>query len=148
MSAQDTAALGRRFVELWNSRAFDEFVAQSTSDAEVVNMASGQTYHGPEGVRRYCEEWATAFPDARCDITGVVASESGVVVEFVGRGTHSGPLATPMGDIPATNRYAELPCCEVYDLRDGKLARLRLYFDTGTLLRQLGLVPESAAAPA
>jgi hypothetical protein len=54
-------------------------------------------------------------------------------------GKHAGVLKTPSGDIPPTGRAIELPFCEVYRFQGGKISACNLYFDTGTLLRQLGL---------
>ncbi len=69
------------------------------------------------------------------------ASEDQVVVEFIGRGTNTGPLHMPTGDIPATGRHLELSFCEVIQCRNGKIVNFHIYFDNMTLLQQLGLVP-------
>jgi ketosteroid isomerase-like protein len=70
----------------------------------------------------------------------MVADEEGVVVEFRGRGTHTGPLANPAGDIRATGRKVDIPFCQVYRLKGGKIVSSRLYFDTATMMGQLGLL--------
>ena len=41
--------------------------------------------------------WATGFPDGRVEIENVIEDGDKVVLEFTGRGTHTGPLRTPMG---------------------------------------------------
>ena len=65
-----------------------------------------------------------------------------VFTEFVGRGTHSGTFASPGGpSIPATGKKGELPCCEAFRLRDGKVVSGRIYYDMLTLLGQLGVAP-------
>ena len=140
VSAADNAALARKAYDLWNRRDFDGGAALCAPDVEVVNIATGQTFPGPEGVRRYQQSWATAFPDARVEVTHVIAAEDGAVVEFTGRGTHTGPLAGPQGEIPATGRPVEIRFCDVYEIRGGKIARQRTYFDLATLMRQLGLM--------
>lgn len=143
MSAQDNLHVARKIYEAFNSRDVDQAMAQVTDDLEVVNVAFGQTFRGREGLRTFMEGWTTSFPDARVEVTSMIASEEGAVVtEFTGRGTHTGTLKTPTGDITPTHRKAEGRYCEVMEFRDGKVARLRSYFDAATMMRQLGLMPE------
>jgi predicted ester cyclase len=111
-------------------------------------MSTGQKFHGKEGVRQYSRGWADAFPDAKVEDTNVIAGDTGAVIEFVGRGAHKGTLSGPQGDIPPTGRWVELPCCEVYRIRDGKIVGGGIYFDLVTLLGQLGLMPQPARASA
>jgi predicted ester cyclase len=72
-------------------------------------------------------------------IDNLIASGDVVVVEFTGRGTHTGPLVTSMGEIPATGRSLTLKLCDVVEFKDGKVASQRTYFDTGSMMAQLGL---------
>ena len=43
--------------------------------------------------------------------------------------------------IPPTGRTIELHIAEIYQIRDGKIALLRAYYDGATLMRQLGVMP-------
>jgi ketosteroid isomerase-like protein len=106
------------------------------------NMATGETFNGPEGVKQYLLVWATAFPDSQVETTEIIAGDRGAVVEFTGRGTQSGPLQTPTGDIPPTGRAAEQRFCTVNRIENGKITEARQYFDLLGLMQQLGLVPE------
>lgn len=63
-----------------------------------------------------------------------------VVVELTGRGTQTGTLVTPMGDIPPTERPVELSLCDVYEIRNGKVRSSRSYFDSASLLGRLGVM--------
>ncbi len=83
----------------------------------------------------------SAFPDLTLTVTNQVASESSVVNEFVVRGTHKGALVGPAGAIPATGKKIDYPVIEVWDIKNGKLAGIRNYFDTGTMMRQLSVAP-------
>ena len=69
-----------------------------------------------------------------------------MVVEYTGRGTHTGTLSTSMGDIPATGRSVTLQLCDVIEFKDGKVHRQRTYFDTGSMMAQLGLLAEQTAS--
>ena len=67
------------------------------------------------------------------------------MVEFTGHGTHTGTLATSMGQIPATGRSLTLKLCDVIEFKDGKVATQRTYFDTGSMMAQLGITAEQVA---
>ena len=141
MSAQENAALMRRLYDAWNKRDWDAFLAVVDQDSEVLAVPTGQTFRGPQGFLQYAQSWAAAFPDSRVEVSNVIASEEGAVVEFRGRGTHTAPLATPMGEIPATNRRVEHAFCDVYSLPGGRIRTQHQYFDLAGLMRQLGVAP-------
>ena len=88
--------------------------------------------------------WATAFPDGMAVVDRVIASGAHVVVEYTGRGTHTGTLSTSMGDIPATGRSVTLQMCDVLEFENGKVRSQRSYFDTGSMMAQLGIGAEQA----
>lgn len=146
MSVQDNEALARAAHEAYNARDYDGAGELAAEDLEWVNVATGQTFRGPEGLKQYQQSWAGAFPDSTTEITNVFAGADFAVVEFVGQGTHTGPLNGPAGEIPATNRSVEVSFCEVHAIRDGKIARSHTYFDLATMMAQLGLMPDHAGA--
>jgi steroid delta-isomerase-like uncharacterized protein len=139
-ASADNARLGRRiYEEMWNERDFDALMRTATEDCEVTAIPFNQTLRGQSGYRQWGESWATAFPDARVEIKRVMATDDAVVLEFIGRGTHTGPLSTPLGTIPPTGKKVELPFCDILEIRDGSVRRARSYFDAATLMRQLGI---------
>ena len=140
MSAQDNVKIARKNYETFNNRDFDGAVAQAAENIELLNVPLGVTLHGPEGFRQYVQGWATAFPDSRVEVTNIVASEEGVVTEFRGRGTHTGPLSGPTGEIPATGRSVDVPFCDVIQIKNGKISSIHTYYDVATMMGQLGLM--------
>lgn len=146
MLAQDIAKLARMQYEAYNDRDFDRAGSMVAPNAELRNVATGETFRGPAGTRQFQQGWATAFPDSRVDVRGVVVGEDGYVVEYVGHGTQTGPLSTPAGPIPATNRTVTVEFCDVARLKDGMIASVHTYFDLMTMLRQLGVATEQAGA--
>jgi steroid delta-isomerase-like uncharacterized protein len=142
----DNADLARRVHEAWNERNFDEIAAMTTSDATITIVGSGDTFEGPDGTRAYNQMWADGFPDGMVTVDRMIASGDYVVVEFTGRGTHTGTLSTSMGDIPATGRSLTLQLCDVMEFKDGKVQSQKTYFDTGSMMAQLGLGSEQTAS--
>ena len=114
-------------------------------DPNVENVDPSGTLIGADAYKAYGAAFKRAFPDSR--MTVLAAAESGdvVAVEGVYSGTHTGPLATPMGEIPATGRSLALPYADIFRFEDGSVVAHHVYYDQATFMQQLGLAPEPAA---
>ncbi len=146
MTTQENVGLARSLLELYNSHQsdpawLDKSVAAFAADSTLTNIPLGTTLAGSEGFKQLALFFAEAFPGSRVELTNAFATEDQVVIEFTGRGTNTGPLHLPTGDIPATGRSAELRFCDVIQIRNGKIVSLHVYYDTMTMLQQLGLAP-------
>jgi steroid delta-isomerase-like uncharacterized protein len=139
MAIRETTYIAQNIHPLWTNREFDRILSEMIAeDVEWTTVPTGETFRGHEGFRQFMEGWSDAFPDGRAEDTNVYVGEDFAVTEFVGRGTHTGTLRTPSGEIPPTERAVEWPLCEVYQIRDGKIVRGRTYFDAATLMDELG----------
>ena len=139
MSVHANETLVRQFYAAFNNRKFDEATRLASDKFEWRDVATGETYRGPAGMRQFIERWVNAFGDAKLDITRVVVSDQFFAAELLGRGTHSGALETPGGSIAPTNRKIELPCCEVGMIENGKIRSGSTYYDAATIMQQLGV---------
>ena len=145
MSAQTNERLVRSTFDAFNAHNFDEAARHVADKCEWRSIPTGELFRGPDGMRQFMQFWVSAFKDARVDVKRVIATDTHVVTEFIGRGTHTGTLETPAGSIPATNRRVEVPYCEVATIENGKFVSGATYFDTTTIMQQLG-VTELAGA--
>jgi ketosteroid isomerase-like protein len=140
------ASIARSTYDAWNDRDFDRF-SEILKDGEILIVGTGDRLKGSAGARQFAEMWGTAFPDGRVQIDNVVESGSNVVLEFTGTGTHTGPLRTPMGEFDPTDKPLVLKLCDVWTFAsDGTPTELRTYFDSGSMMAQLGLTPQMAGA--
>ena len=65
-----------------------------------------------------------------------------VVTEWVATCTHTGPLVSPSGQsIPPTGKHAATHGSNTFEVKNGKVASTRVYWDMVELLGQLGLMP-------
>jgi steroid delta-isomerase-like uncharacterized protein len=144
----DNVSLARSLYEAFNDRDLDLIAQSMAPDGQILIVGSGDTFDGPDGARKYNQMWATAFLDAVIEIDRIVATDEYAVVEFTGRGTHTGTLTTPAGSFPATGRSVTLQLCDVLQITDGKVTSQRTYFDSGSLMTQLGVtVGQTATTP-
>jgi predicted ester cyclase len=70
-----------------------------------------------------------------------VISGDTAVTESTYRGTHTGTLRTPNGDIPATGKRVQGRQVTVQRVKDGQVWSEHLYFDQMEFLGALGLIP-------
>ena len=143
MTPKENLALVKNMYALFNQRKLDEAAKTVANDCTWTNVPTGETFKGPSGLKEFAQGWVTAFSDARVEIQNQIASENAVVTEFFGRGTNDGPFKTPAGTIAPTRKKLDMRFIEVLTIKNGKVSEARAYFDTGTLMRQLGILPES-----
>jgi ketosteroid isomerase-like protein len=121
------------------------FVALFTDDGYFYDVSAGHKYYGAD-IGKTVDVYATAFPDMHRALGKLVVSGDTVLVELSLNGTHKGPLVLPMGTLPPTNQEIHAPCCDVFVIRDGKVASFHCYTAATILFGQLGVLGNFAAA--
>ncbi len=133
-----------RHTDLINAHDADSMGALYAEDA-VFSDPSGE-YRGREAIVQYWQGFFAAFPDMKGRDEFKAESGDTAINEWSAAGTHTGPLETPEGTIPATGMRVTLRGCDVATVRGGLIQSHRAYYDQLGFLAQLGLVPEGAAA--
>lgn len=98
-------------------------------------IGTGEVFDGEEEVWGYYRQSRTAFPDQRNEIHAIHHAEEAIIVEFDLLGTHLGPLR----GMPPTGRAFRTRMTAFFLFEGDKIVIERIYFDSATLLRQLGL---------
>jgi steroid delta-isomerase-like uncharacterized protein len=98
-------------------------------------IGTGDVYDGPEEVAAYFEETRSAFPDQRNELIAMHHSDDAVIVEAMLYGTHDGSFR----GLPPTGRRFEMRFCALFLFDEERLICERVYFEPGTILRQLGI---------
>lgn len=98
-------------------------------------IATGEVFDGEEAVRGYYSRSRTTFPDQRNEVLALHHADDGVLVEFDLLGTQTGALA---GFAP-TGREFRCRMAALFLFDGDRINCERVYFDSGTILRQLGL---------
>jgi steroid delta-isomerase-like uncharacterized protein len=104
-------------------------------------IGSGDVYDGEAEVRAYFEESRTAFPDQRNELIALHHADDAVIAEFWLRGTHLGSFR----GLPGTGRSFECRMTAFFLFEEDRLVCERVYFDVGTILRQLGIAHDPAS---
>ncbi|EHN09319.1 hypothetical protein PAI11_38660 [Patulibacter medicamentivorans] len=129
-------ALVREHMESENEHAYDVTIG-TFHHPRYELIATGDVFDGEQAVRRYFRETRTAFPDQRNELIALHHAADAVIVEFWLRGTHLGPFR----GLPATGRdfTARMAAFFVFEGESDRLVTERVYFDSATILRQLGV---------
>jgi steroid delta-isomerase-like uncharacterized protein len=138
MAAQSNADRSHELHNAFSEDRYDDVLALAADDIEVVAHSIGQTFRGTQQFRDFFMSFKTAIPNLTIRAINTIAEGDYVAVQFVASGTHTGPLMTPGGAIPASNNQVTLNVCEVHQWKDGKLTRLVNYQDAMSLMMQIG----------
>lgn len=136
----DPASVAREYLESFNTRDWARMRALLAPGSTYMG-ADGKVMTGDQGVA-VGEMFAAAMSDGKITIKNIMTSGNTAITEFVASGTHDGEL---MG-VPATGRRLTVPVCNLIDVKDGKIVSEREYMDSGHLMQQLGVIPETANA--
>lgn len=138
---------------LWETHVVSEFSHKSTEEALatmsdnprvtiVPTMIGG---HGREEMHTfYSKHFLNQLPpDMEVIPVSRTIGEARVVDELVLRFTHSMEMDWVLPGIPATGKRVELAMVVVVQVEGGKIVSENIYWDTATILRQVGLLPDA-----
>jgi steroid delta-isomerase-like uncharacterized protein len=131
-----------RWQDAWNSHDPERVAALCTEDIVLTDPALPEPARGHDAVKRYLEDVWRAFPDltiATPDPPFVDVDRRRAALPWRIGGTMLG-RAEPSGFAP-TGAHVEVQGVDLYEFRDGLLARIHTHYDLMDWGRQLGLVP-------
>jgi steroid delta-isomerase-like uncharacterized protein len=132
-------ALVEQHVRLENEHDLEGVLGTFGDTARYDDEPWDEHYDGPSGVRLFYEQLMKALPDLEIDIQRRHITDDAILLEVMIRGTHLGGWR----GLPATGSRVEFPLCGVYTFDSAnRLAGEKIYYDRGTVLRQLGVFHE------
>jgi ketosteroid isomerase-like protein len=143
MTANESAV--RKTYQMAENKDIIGFVNCFTGDGTFTDESIGVTYRGPKELGRTVEIYAAAFPDMHRQLYAFYVVGDTVVVELALQGTHKGALELPMGIIPPTGKKMDAPCCDVFQLINGKIKSFNCYPSGTVVLTQLGVLQKLEA---
>jgi predicted ester cyclase len=120
-------------------RDFVKALSVFTDDVERTMSGAG-TLRGLEAFKAVIQVFPDAFPDIAFAVDTWIETNDTLVAEGRVQGTHTGPLTTPEGEIPATGRRLDLPFADILQVRADKFSLLHVYFDRLEMMNQLRLI--------
>jgi uncharacterized protein (TIGR02246 family) len=121
-----------------NARDIEGYLANQQPDVEFV-LPGGITLRGRDQVKQYTEALLEAFGDGTLAFGAQVFGEDMAATEVIFTGTHTGPLVTPNGSVPATGKTVVVHSASILRIKDGLIASEHVYMDQLEMMTQIGL---------
>jgi hypothetical protein len=106
------------------------------------DLSEGKSAGGLYDAGRMIDYILTAFPDMRMDLLEFGSDGGNVFFFWKVTAHHGGRLM----NIPPTGKPISFMGSTLFTLQDGKIIRSRRIWDVATVLRQIGLLPETTSA--
>jgi steroid delta-isomerase-like uncharacterized protein len=135
----DLDAFVREHFALVDAHDVDAIAGRLAADCQF--SAPGFSGTGAETVIGFMAPFLSAFPDIHHEVLGTVESGDTVAIELEISGTHTAPLPGPGGELPPTGRGIDLAAANVWRVADGQIRSYHVYFDSATMMAQLGVAP-------
>jgi steroid delta-isomerase-like uncharacterized protein len=148
MSHQSQIKAAKAPIVAYGKKNWDAVRSAITPACTYDEVATHRKIKGADEVIACWKGWAAALPDSKATFHKAEVSGDTVILELTWRGTQTGPLETPAGQIAATGKTIELRACQVTEIAHGKVKTMRQYFDMATILQQLGVGAPAARASA
>lgn len=140
MPQQSLVDIAKAPIIAYNDKNWDAVRAAVTPSFVYDEVATQRKVQGINDALGVWREWAAAFPDSKATFNTVATSGKTVIMEVTWRGTHTGSLRAPTGEVAATGKKIEIRACQVIEVANDKVQVVRQYFDLMTMLQQLGVV--------
>ena len=128
-------------MEAFNNHDAEKVVVFYAPDAILIDPSYNEPQIGRDAIRKDYEKLFRSFPDILVSRQKFLVNDSTASWEIKLTGTNTGPIETPDGTIPPTDRPFELLASIFAEIdSEGRFHRVRRYYDNFTLMKQLGLI--------
>src|SRR4051812_22856981 len=143
LPGMDVAALFDRGERAWSGRDPAAFEAVCSPEVHYEDPLTPEPLVGTRSLGRHAERLWLAAPDARGNSTGARLTSGGVAC--APRGV-LGPHPGPAGRLSPTGRPLDFHAVVYAELSEGRLLRVRAFFDVYRTAMALGVLPKHGTA--
>jgi steroid delta-isomerase-like uncharacterized protein len=139
MAEQSLIDIAKAPIIAYNAKDWEAVKAAVAPGFIYDEVGTQRKIKGIDDVLAAWRGWATAIPDSKATFDNASTSGNTVTLEVTWRGTQTGPLQAPTGQIlQPSGRKIEMRACQVIEVANGKVQVMRHYYDMVTMLQQLG----------
>ena len=138
MNPEETA---KKWMNAMNKHDASGLASVYASDTVAHDPLYPAPLKGVDAIRKDAEIFFKAFPDLKVKLKTVAAKGNIVIGEVSMAGTNSGPLESPNGTIPATNKRIDMQGAFTARVNSkGLIVEEHRYYDTASMMRSLGIM--------
>jgi len=132
-SAKSQSTIAQQWIAAWNSHNPDKMLSLFTEDIFYEDVAFGSANHGKTEVRKFAADEFDGVPDLELKLIRADVRGGHGTIEWTFSGTDKGVFKT--------GKKFSVRGVSVIDVRDGKISRNLDFYDSATIMRQVGVLP-------
>jgi len=127
------AAIAEKWIAGWNSHNPDKMLPLFTDDIFYEDVAFGEVSHGTAELRKFVADELEGVADLELKLLRSNIHDGHGTIEWTFSGTDKGVFKT--------GKKFSVRGVSVIDVRDGKISRNLDFYDSATIMRQVGVLP-------
>ena len=131
------AGVAEKWIAAWNSHNPDRMLSLFTEDVVYEDVAFGEVSHGTAELRKFFVSEIEGVPDLELKLLGANIQGGHGTIEWMFSGTDKGVFKT--------GKKFSVRGVSVIDMREGKISRNLDFYDSATIMRQVGVLPTPPA---
>ena len=128
--------IAESWISAWNSHDPDKLAAIFTPDIMYEDVPFASVNHGSAELRKFAASDFDASPDLHVELGSSSIQGNHGTIEWTFSGTDKG--------IFKTGKKFSVRGVSILTLKNGKISRNVDYYDAATVMKQLGLLPDTA----
>src|SRR5437660_4677598 len=127
------ARIAENWIAAWNSHDVEKVIPMFTNEILYEDVTFGAVNHGPAELRKFAAFFFEAVPDMKFELVNSTLGRRHGIIEWVFSGTDKG--------IYKTGKRFTVRGVSTVDFDGGRISRNLDYYDSATIMRQVGLLP-------
>ena len=135
----DLKKVADKIVKAYES--FDVTAMTNLYAEDAIIIVPGEELRGRKAIQEHIEGMLRTFPDLKIEFLTILPSGNHIAFEMLVRGTNTGHMISPEGEIPPTGKKVEFKAVMILRISpEGLIEEDRTYYDTADFMKQLGLM--------
>ena len=127
------SVVAEKLIAAWNSHNPDKMLPVFTADVFYEDVAYGEVSHGHAELRKFAVSEFEGVPDLELKLVRASIHNGHGTIEWSFSGTDKG--------VYKTGKKFTVRGVSVVDVHDGKISRCLDFYDSATIMRQVGVLP-------
>jgi len=143
LTEEDVKSISEQYLKVWNEGSLDTINEIHAAGYVRHYVDIYEDIVGIDAYKKWVTDTRTMYPDFTVTMEETIFTNDKVIVKATVTGTNTGPLMTPMGELPPTGKKIQFRVADIIQVVDGKITEEWIYYNQAPVLQQLGftLVP-------